>query len=45
MPYCEQSNVLQIIKQEIQNLEYVGNLLQENYEYADILGIDSEYVV
>ena len=45
MPYCEQSNVLQIIKQEIQNLGYVGNLLQENYEYADILGIDSEYVV
>ena len=45
MPSFEQSNVMQNVKQEIQALGYVGNLLQENYEYADILGTDSEYVV
>lgn len=45
MPSYEQTNVMQNIKQEFQDLGYVGNLLQESYAYADVLGTDSEYVV
>ena len=35
--------VLQHIRQEFQSLGYVGNLLQENYAYADVLA--PEYAV
>ncbi|MDE0431294.1 MAG: N-6 DNA methylase [Caldilineaceae bacterium] len=45
MPRYEQSYVMQNIRQEFQNLGYVGNLLQEDYAYADVLGTDAEYVV
>ena len=45
MPGYEQSKVMQNIKKEFQDLGYVGNLLQEDYTYADVLDINSEYSV
>ena len=45
MPGYGQLEVMQNIKQEFQDLGYVGNLLQEDYAYADVLGTNSEYVV
>ena len=43
MPVHDQTGVLHRIRQEFQSLGYVGDLLQENYAFADILA--PEYVV
>ena len=40
MPAHDQLGVLRYIRQEFQGLGYVGNLLQENYAYADVLASD-----
>ena len=43
MPDHDQLEVLQHIRQGFQGLGYTGNLLQEDYAYADVLA--SEYSV
>ena len=45
MPTYGQMRVLQRMKEEFQDLGYIGNLLQEDYAYADVLVEEPEYVV